>query len=217
MKLKGLLIVLVIFGFAALSAQWAQGGSVKADFSNAVDAEEFAAAAAARGQGKGAQVTHNKDGSTTVSLPEVATEMMDETAMDAIAEHANAIEITECPAGFATECEVDALLIVDALVAELAALGAGTSGGQSFNDCTGVQEAVTLQAIARDEIDPVTGNTLRVTTSCTFFATTPPGCFKETRDQTGGLIGREVGLACPDGCALAVDLAIGLSCPEGAR
>jgi hypothetical protein len=88
------LFVAALAGFGVVATQ---ADRIDADFLNADDADAFVAAAEDRGQGRGAQVTHNEDGTTSVGLPEVATEMMAETAMDAIAEHANAVVIAACP------------------------------------------------------------------------------------------------------------------------
>ena len=104
---KLFLYTLFVTALAVLGAVATQGDRIDADFSNAADADAFVAAAHGSGQGKGAQVTHNEDGTTSVTLPEVATEMMAETAMDAIAEHANAIVISECPCW--TQAELDAI------------------------------------------------------------------------------------------------------------
>ncbi len=94
MKLKSILIGLVVLGFAALSAQWAQGGGVTARFSSDADATAFQGGASAQECG-GAIVTHNEDGTTSVELPNCANPS--DVALDAIAEHANAVAIAECP------------------------------------------------------------------------------------------------------------------------
>ena len=104
---KLFLYTLFVTALAVFAAVATQGDRLDADFSNAADDDAFVAVAQGSGQGNGAQVTHNEDGTTSVSLPEVATEMMAETAMDAIAEHANAIVIAGCPCW--TEAELDAI------------------------------------------------------------------------------------------------------------
>ena len=101
MQMKKLVLyTLLVTALTVFGAVATQGDRIDADFSNAADADAFVAAAQGSGQGKGAQVTHNEDGTTSVALPEVATEMMAETAMDAIAEHANAVVIDTCPCSF---------------------------------------------------------------------------------------------------------------------
>ncbi len=113
------LYTLFITALAVFGAVAAQADRIDADFSNADDADAFVAAAEDRGQGRGAQVTHNEDGTTSVGLPEVAAEMMAETAMDAIAEHANAIAISGCPCFDSTD--------VDDVVADCRLNGAPTT------------------------------------------------------------------------------------------
>lgn len=87
------LISILLFGFIMLPAQWAVGDSVHAKFSNNGDAGVFLEKAQNNGQGKGAMVTHHPDGTTSVTLPNVATENMSETAMEAISDNANAVDI----------------------------------------------------------------------------------------------------------------------------
>jgi hypothetical protein len=94
---KVYLYTLFITALAVAGALVAQADRMNAKFSNTDDADAFVEGAAENGQGNGAQVTHHDDGTTTVTLPEVATEMMSETAMDAIAEHANGVSIDDCP------------------------------------------------------------------------------------------------------------------------
>jgi len=92
-KSKAALIGLLTFNFAVVPMQWAQGDSVHAQFSTYGDADTFLVKAQNNGQGKGAKITHNPDGTTSVTLPDVATEHMSETAMDAIGEHSSSVVI----------------------------------------------------------------------------------------------------------------------------
>ena len=87
------LTTVVLFSLACLSAQSARGDSLRARFSSDSDAQAFAAWAEFMGQSNGAMITHNADGSTSVILPDVATERMAETALDAIDANSNAIQV----------------------------------------------------------------------------------------------------------------------------
>jgi hypothetical protein len=76
MKRTFIPVLLLILGCACLSAQSTYGDSLKAQFSSDGDAQAFAAWAESMGQGNGAMITRNEDGSTSVILPDVATEKM---------------------------------------------------------------------------------------------------------------------------------------------
>jgi len=81
-------IVLVLF-----VPQWVRADSIQVKFANDQDAESFVQTAHNNGQGHGAVIVRNDDGSLSVTLPEIATDNMSEIAMGAIADHAMSIDI----------------------------------------------------------------------------------------------------------------------------